>query len=332
MPNDARDRLRRLLLMLPTIADGREHTIAEVAAKLGVTREMLLADLQSVSQRLDTEGGYIETVQFTVDGEKISARTNPFRRPMRLTVAELCALELGLAVLRGERPAAEHGAIDRARLRLRHVISKMPAGEIPDGLRHATRGEFGSPQHLAAVQRALLAKRKLKIVYHGSGAERTARTICPYSLVASHGMFYLVAHCERSNGLRIFRLDRMEEVQSSAAGFHVPEDFSLAQVMEDGKPFFTERPAERMRVKYSPRIARWIAEREERPLAADGSLTMEHPLADRAWAVRHVLQYGPDAEVLEPAEVRDEIARRLRAMKRGTRRSAPRARRKGGRA
>ena len=58
-------------------------------------------------------------------------------------------------------------------------------------------------------------------------------------------------------------------------------------------------------MRYSPRIARWIAEREGKSLADDGSLTMEHPLADRDWAVRHVLQYGPDVTVLEPAEVRE---------------------------
>ena len=41
---------------------------------------------------------------------------------------------------------------------------------------------------------------------------------------------------------------------------------------------------------------------------------MEHPLADRDWAVRHVLQYGPDVTVLEPAEVREAVVRRLEAM------------------
>ena len=38
---------------------------------------------------------------------------------------------------------------------------------------------------------------------------------------------------------------------------------------------------------------------------------MDHPLADRDWAVRHVLQYGPDVTVLEPAEVRVAIVGRL---------------------
>ena len=67
----------------------------------------------------------------------------------------------------------------------------------------------------------------------------------------------------------------------------------------------------RMRVRYSPRIARWIAEREGVEIDPDGSLTMEHPLLDVQWGVRHVLQYGPDAEVLEPTEVKAELVRRI---------------------
>ena len=66
-----------------------------------------------------------------------------------------------------------------------------------------------------------------------------------------------------------------------------------------------------MKVKYSPRIARWIAEREEGETAGDGSFVVDHPLADLDWAVRHVLQYGPEAEVLEPESVRAAIKARL---------------------
>jgi predicted DNA-binding transcriptional regulator YafY len=49
-------------------------------------------------------------------------------------------------------------------------------------------------------------------------------------------------------------------------------------------------------------------------MAADGSLVLDHPLADQDWAVRHVLQYGPEAEVLEPAEVRQAVVARLERM------------------
>ena len=83
--------------------------------------------------------------------------------------------------------------------------------------------------------------------------------------------------------------------------------------MATGRP---SRPSSSatLKVRYSPRIARWIAEREGKPLAEDGSLTLEHPLADTDWAVRHVLQYGPDATVLEPAEVREAVVQRLEEM------------------
>jgi proteasome accessory factor C len=322
MADDANVRLRRLLHLLPRIADGEEHRIAGIAAELGVSREALLADLEAVSERLDEPGGYIESVRIVFDDEHISAVTHPFRRPMRLTVAELCALELGLAMLRHERPAAEQAAIDRAITRLRRVIGKLPRGGIPDGLRHASYGDLGPPEHLAAVRRALAARKKLRIVYHGSGVERSSRTIRPYSLAAANGTMYVVAYCERSAGMRLFRLDRMETVELTAAGFDVPADFSLSRVMREGRLFITERPPARMTVRYSARIARWIAEREDRQPASDGTLTVEYPLADRAWAVRHVLQYGPDAEVLEPADVREEIRRRLAEMSRGSKSGA----------
>jgi predicted DNA-binding transcriptional regulator YafY len=66
-----------------------------------------------------------------------------------------------------------------------------------------------------------------------------------------------------------------------------------------------------MKVRYSPRIAQWIAEREEGETANDGSFVVDHPLADHDWAVRHVLQYGPEAEVLEPESVRAAVKVRL---------------------
>jgi predicted DNA-binding transcriptional regulator YafY len=66
-----------------------------------------------------------------------------------------------------------------------------------------------------------------------------------------------------------------------------------------------------MNVRYSPRIARWLAEREVKELDADGGLTLEHPLADESWAIRHVLQYGPDAEILSPARLRRQIVAKL---------------------
>lgn len=59
-----------------------------------------------------------------------------------------------------------------------------------------------------------------------------------------------------------------------------------------------------MAVRYGPRIARWFIERGQGAAADDGSVVVRHAVADPGWLVRHVLQYGPDAEVLEPSDMR----------------------------
>jgi len=73
-------------------------------------------------------------------------------------------------------------------------------------------------------------------------------------------------------------------------------------------------PDEQETIRYSAKIAAWIAEREGVEPGPDGSVTVEYTLGDREWAVRHVLQYGPEAEVVGPMEVREMVVERLEGM------------------
>jgi proteasome accessory factor C len=215
-------------------------------------------------------------------------------------------------MLRAERPLEEHRAIDGARERLEQVIVATP--DIEGDYRFASLGPAGDPEHLRRLREANRARRLVRLTYRKSGAEAPAsRVLCPYDIVFTSGMWYVVANCG-AEGLRFFRLDRVEAVEVLSERYERPRDFSLESVMRDGRAF--QAPdAGTLRVRYSPKVARWIAEREGKTLEADGSLTLDHQLADTDWAVRHVLQYGPDAEVLEPAAVRQEIVRRLEAMR-----------------
>lgn len=311
--------LRRILHVIPFLADGEAHSLDEVAERVGVSRHVLRRDLWSLVERhVDPPGGFVDGVQLYIESDRVELISDHFRRPMRLTVSELRAIELGLAMLRAERPVDEQGAVDRARERLRAVIAKLPSDPVPDAVRQASFGAHGDAEYLATVRSALRSHRKLRLVYRRGDAERASeRVVCPYALAAVSGALYVVAHCETSGGLRIFRLDRVEGVKLLADHFTVPDGFSLDDVLSDGKALsFAEQPRV-LKVRYSPRVARWIAEREGAEPAADGSLTVEHPLMDTAWAIRHVLRYGPDAEVLEPADVRDELRRKLGEMASG---------------
>jgi proteasome accessory factor C len=310
MAETAAAQLTRLLHLIPTIADGEEHSLPEVARRAGIDGKMLLQDLRAISERFDDPAGFVEGVQIYLKPERVSLVSPHFLRPMRITGPELCALELGLAVLEQQRGPEEQAVIGRARSRVRALISALPAWD-PESLYQGQLGNDADLAHLRSLQLARRRRRKVRIAYHKPDADRAVwRTVCPYLLAFATGRWYLVAGCAPHEKIRIFRLDRVETVETLDQGFSVPDSFSPEQYLADGKAFYAEQ-AETLRVRYGPAVARWIAEREGRAVDADGSVTIDHPLADAEWVVRHVLQYGPDAEVLEPASVREEMQARL---------------------
>jgi proteasome accessory factor C len=311
MSETAAARLRRILLLIPHLADGSEHRVIDLARAVGADRETLVRDLETLVTREDEPGGFVPGVQIYFTGDRVSLTSTPFRRPMRLTASELGALELGLAMLRAERPPDERKAVNGALERLRAAMVHIPSDAVAAGQREASLPDPGDATTLATVQRAMAARRKVAIRYRGgSKSDATDRTVHPYALVVASGSWYVLGYCESSGGIRSFRLDRIERIEQTTEGYEIPATFSVDEHLSDRKVLRAGQPRW-MRVRYSARVARWIAEREGVELEADGSLTMEHPLADLQWGVRHVLQYGPDAEVLEPADVRAEVVRRL---------------------
>ncbi len=314
MSDTAADQLRRVLLLIPKLADDENHDINEVAALLGVDRATLLRDVRSLASRFDDPGGFVEGVTITYDDEVVSVHASHFLRPMRLTVSELAALELGLAMLRGLRPPEDQAVVESARERLRKVLAELPDSSDHLALRTASLGAL-TPALRAMRETLRLASRdrhKVRFGYQkADAASASERVICPYGLLFSRGTWYLVAHCESSAGLRVFRLDRVTAVERLDERFDGPEEAVLASVVRDGHVFHTEDPVASVSIRYAPAVAGWIAEREGVELAEDGSLTRDYPLADTDWAVRHVLQYGPDAEVLAPEEVRVMLRERL---------------------
>ncbi len=315
MMETAAAQLKRILHVIPTLADDQDHPIEEVARLAGVDRKTIVKDLRSVAERFDDPGGFVEGVAILIDPECVSVRTDHFHRPMRLTRRELAALELGLAMIRGERPPDEHRAIDSARKRLDAVVAELPEDadhELSDGRIGVPLIAAGEdPAHRALLRSAIEESRKVRLAYQKADARQpTLRTVCPHALVHASGMWYLVAHCDEG-GLRFFRMDRVHRVEVLDERFE-PSPEPAAELPSG--PMFRAEGAGTVTIRYSPAIARWIAERSASAVDTDGGLTLEHPCADTDWAVRHVLQYGPDAEVIGPEAVRRAVRDRLERM------------------
>jgi proteasome accessory factor C len=128
------------------------------------------------------------------------------------------------------------------------------------------------------------------------------------------GAWYIIAYCEYAKDIRFFRLDRIEAVQPTNQSFKPPASETINKFVADGRLLRTDDVGT-VTVKYSPRIARWIAERLGKTIEDGKPLVIEHPLADLDWAIRHILQYGPDAEVIAPQSVREVLRERLQTMR-----------------
>ena len=311
--SEASAQLKRLLALVPVVADGEDHSIEEIAELLDVDAKTVVRDLTSVGERYDTPGGFVEGLEVFIQPTSVAVKTDHFLRPMRLTIAELHALDLGLAMLRAERGPLEWRAIDGARARIRKAVAKLPRDPLTDSSYAVSTESVGSA-HLAVVREALGKRQKIRVSYRrSSAAESSARVICPYRLILAGPVWYLVAYCEKSKGIRVFRVDRMEEAKLLAEKCLPPDLGAIDEQLERGEVFVSDAPV-RLRVRFSAKIARWIEEREHGEKQADGSFVVEYPLADRDWGVRHVLRYGAEAEILSPPEARKAIRERLEAM------------------
>jgi proteasome accessory factor C len=305
MPDTAASQLRRILHLIPLCEEDVAHPIEDIAATLGSDRTTLLRDLRALSDRFDDPGGFVEGVQVFVEPGHFSLRSDHFRRPMRLTLAELGALDLGLAMLEKERPPDEQDAIRRARERLRGALARLPRDQAPDFGMTAEQGADADPATLRTLREAIREGRMVSIRYaSGSAPEATERTVGPLVLAPSRGHWFLLGWYD--GGIRIYRVDRIESAMVLADAFERPNGTSYEEVLQQGR-IFHGTPEQTLTVRYSARIAPWISEREGKTPDADGAVTVEYPLGDAEWAVRHVLQYGPDAEVLGPAEVRGRV-------------------------
>ncbi len=306
----AAEQLRRLLLALPALADDQVHSVADIAQRVGTTDDVIRRDLTTLVNRVgDEPGGFTEGVSLLLSTDTVQflTPTGHFRRPMALTRTELQSLDLGLAMLSQESPPDERAGIARARERVRLAAAAIPADDATIGTEHAAalgREVASEVEQRRALQECIRARRVATIRYQSASSTAIdERRVQPLGVVWARGAWFLVAWCERHNGIRVFRCDRVVSVKCEEEKFTPPGGFSLESVLREGKVLSSD-DATKMRVRYSARIARWIAEREGVAEEADGSVAMDVPVFDEAWAVRRVLRYGPEAVVESPESMR----------------------------
>jgi predicted DNA-binding transcriptional regulator YafY len=169
------------------------------------------------------------------------------------------------------------------------------------------------------VGKALMGRRRLQIDYFTRYRnERSRREVSPQRLVHYRGNWYLDAWCHKSEGVRMFALDSIEDARLLDAR---AKEVSLKQVDEEtarGYGIYRGTDLQWATLAFSADAARWVRaeiwhERQQGRDLPDGRYELKVPYADSRELEMDILRHGENVEVLAPAPLRQRIAARLGA-------------------
>ncbi|MGZ9586964.1 helix-turn-helix transcriptional regulator [Paenibacillus marinisediminis] len=312
------DRLTAIVMALQQ----RAETAASLAAKLEVSKRTIMRDMQALSEMgvplyavSGPSGGYR-----LMEGYKLP--------PLGLTEAEaltvLVALDgmtrLADTPFNTERwtviDKVRHGLSPDLQLQLEPLLSKLELS-IP-----ARR--YRTP-HLMQMLEAAAEGRALRVRYRSQRHERSL-LLLPERLHSAHGFWYCEAYSPEHGEVRTFRVDRCDAVEgasgpdedrvkSEAAHWRDEQRLQAASGAGRAAPEGIHIRARlnyrgMLRVEQDEHIGESLCQLSDELWEAD----FELPASEYEWVVRFMYGLGTDAEVLEPAALREavrDMARRV---------------------
>ncbi len=297
MPDTAVTQAPRLIELIAWLSQGDKRgtiTYKAAARKFGVSEPQIRDDLDVLVRLSDEHKDFLASVRVAIVAEGFTVVSRgPFRRPIQFSAEEGLALLLGIGAVQGGRGVAAKFKKGTETIESAYAIGSAPSAEL-DGV-------------LAVARTARDEKRKLELLYCGSDGEPSRRIAHVHQIVESAGRWYVIAWCEKVQDFRRFRAERILEARL------LPQDFRpqvLFNPIKDPKELLSADGTVPAQVAFSKKIARWLREKypnghEQR----DGRYIVTFQVADPAWFVREVLQYGAEAEVLGPEGLREAVRR-----------------------
>ncbi|CAL9400544.1 MULTISPECIES: YafY family protein [unclassified Streptomyces] len=182
-----------------------------------------------------------------------------------------------------------------------------------------------TPELLPVIAEAVWGDRLVDAVYR-RGEGEVERELAPYGLVLKAGVWYLCARA--GDAVRVYRVDRFARVAVREERFERDEAFDLPGFWEERAAQFARsllRTAVVVRLTEAgarglPYVTDRAAAREALDAAGPpdpaGRVTVTLPVESEDVAFGQLLGLGPEAEVLEPAALRERFARAAERMAR----------------
>ncbi len=288
-----------------------------LADQIGVSKRTVYRDLDAM--QLDAD------LPIWGESGRFGLEAGAFLPPLNLTLHEAMTLFLAARVL--AKTSDEHdteliGAFVKLAAILPPVLAEHIQGTV-DALASTPRNE-----RFTRVFRVLTeawAGRRVVVIDYESGvydAVRSARRtrVRPYLIEPSaltHAL-YLIGLDEERGGRRTFKVERIASASLTRDTFEPEPGSAPALELRRAWDVIVYQEPVDVVVRFSPAVAERVAETRWHPTqqlerGSDGWLTWRGRVAGTLEVRIWILGWGAEAEVLEPAELRDRVASELRA-------------------
>jgi proteasome accessory factor B len=286
-------------------------TVDELAEECGVTRRTVYRDLDAIR-----DAGYPLVSEPEEGGQTVYRFITGFKKipPITFSLEELMTLYLCRGQLGFLQGTPFQDDLDA-------IFNRIHSGLPPRSVAHLERiAETASPKFqgerdyaakqdlLKELRRALLYQYRIKLAY--TPARRTTENyeFDPYTLLFYEGALYLGGYAHNRNALRLFLVDRIEQVEVLKDRFDVPEDFAASDLT--GSAFGLIDEGEFMvTVRFSAEVSHLIRERIWHPSQKiieeeDGSVTLAFAASGEKEILSWLFSYLPHVQLLEPEELK----------------------------
>ena len=162
-----------------------------------------------------------------------------------------------------------------------------------------------SKEQLKLIQQAIADNIMIKFSYRNMRGEILERTVEPMTMIFKGHAWYLFAYCTIRNDFRLFRLSRIDSLETTHKKFIRKNDTY--------KDFFAgENPANAVNLilKFAPeariKVEEYFDESSVKFLQ-DGSIVASVSLPEDEWMYSFILGFGETVEVVHPPHIREII-------------------------
>ena len=195
--------------------------------------------------------------------------------------------------------------LGKERLSGRVSVEDIPSGHI----------------HLTAIMEAMTEGQKLHISYlKYTSSEEESLTLHPYAVKEFAKRWYLVAHCEERDALRVYGLDRIKGLEIMEGLFKMPAGFDVDELFATSfGTYIPEEKAEIITFRTTSKEARFLrdlplhASQEEIRSTDKEYVTFSIFVCPNESLIMEFCKHGSRLEVLSPASVRQAVAEQLEA-------------------